>query len=123
MVAAQHGWQLELLRKKAQNDQPTWPISERRRSSRPASFPFNGEYREIVASERLACPFEFEGMPGHVLLETVTFGEHGGKTKLTATDLFDTAQDRDGMLQAGMEEGANESYDRLAELLADLKQG
>jgi len=86
-------------------------------------YAFSGEYREIVAPERLAYTFEFEGMPGHVLLETATFEERGGKTKLTATDLFDTAQDRDGMLQAGMEEGANESYDRLAELLADLKQG
>ena len=83
-------------------------------------YAFNGEYREILAPERVAYTFEFEGMPGHVLTETATFEEHDGKTKLTVTDVFDTAEDRDGMLQSGMEEGAAESQYRLAQLLADL---
>lgn len=83
-------------------------------------YAFNGEYREILAPERVVYTFEFEGMPGHVLVETVTFEERDGKTKLTATDLFATPQDRDGMLESGMEAGATESHDRLAALLADL---
>jgi hypothetical protein len=29
--------------------------------------------------------------------------------------------DRDGMIQSGMEEGVNDSYDRLEELLANMK--
>jgi len=83
-------------------------------------YAFNGEYTEIVPPERLAYTFEFEGMPGHVLLETVTFEEQGGKTKVKVLSLFDSVEDRDGMLQSGMEAGANESYDRLAELLATV---
>jgi hypothetical protein len=40
---------------------------------------------------------------------------------LTVTSRFDSVEDRDGMLQSGMETGASESYDRLAEYLATLK--
>ena len=83
-------------------------------------YAFNGEYREIAPPDRLSYTFEFEGMPGHVLLETVTFEEHDGQTKVTVTSLFRSAEDRDGMLQSGMEQGANESQDRLAELLGSM---
>ena len=83
-------------------------------------FAFNGVYREIVPPERLSYTFEFEGMPGHVLVETVTFEEQNGKTKVTVTGLYQSVEDRDGMLQSGMEEGANESYERLVELLGAL---
>lgn len=83
-------------------------------------YAFHGEYREIVPPDRLAYTFEFEGMPGHALLETVTFEEREGKTKVTVTSLFQSVEDRDGMIQSGMEAGANESADRLAELLETL---
>ena len=61
--------------------------------------------------------FEYEGIPGHVLLETVTFEDRGGKTTLTDQAVFQTVADRDGMLKSGMEEGAAETMDRLANLL------
>jgi uncharacterized protein YndB with AHSA1/START domain len=83
-------------------------------------YAFNGVYREIVPPERLSYTFEFEGMTGHVLIETLTFEEQDGKTRLTVTGLYQSVEDRDGMLQSGMEEGANESYEQLAELLATL---
>ena len=83
-----------------------------------SEFAFNGEYREIVPPERLVYTFEFEGMPGHILLETLTFEDQDGKTKLTDHALFDSVDDRDGMLNSGMEAGAAESLDRLEELLA-----
>lgn len=83
-------------------------------------YAFHGEYREIAPPKRLAYTFEFEGMPGHVLLETVTLEEHDGQTKVTVTSLFPSVEDRDGMLQSGMEQGANESQERLAELLKTM---
>ena len=83
-------------------------------------FAFNGIYREVVPPERLSYTFEFEGMPGHVLIETLTFEEQGSKTKLTVTGSFESAEDRNGMLHSGMEKGANESHERLAELLETL---
>jgi uncharacterized protein YndB with AHSA1/START domain len=88
------------------------------RDSSGKEYAFKGVYREIVPPERLVYTFEFEGMPGHVILETVTFEDLKGKTKLTATSLFQTVEDRDGMLTSGMEEGAAETMDRLEELLA-----
>ncbi|HMD67337.1 MAG TPA: SRPBCC domain-containing protein [Chitinivibrionales bacterium] len=80
-------------------------------------FAFHGVYHAVVAPARLVYTFEFEGMPGHVLLETDEFEELDGKTKCTVTTVFQSATDRDGMLVTGMEQGATESTDRFAELL------
>ena len=85
---------------------------------------FRGEYREIVPPERIVWTFEWEGMLGHVSVDTLTLDDLGdGRTKLTAHSLFDSVEDRDGMLQSGMETGAAETWDRLAELLATMTQG
>ena len=84
-------------------------------------YGFHGEYREVVPAERIVCTFEFEGMPGHVSVETLTLIEHEGKTTVTNTSVFDSVEDRDGMLQSGMEAGMRETYDRLAEYIERLK--
>ncbi len=84
-------------------------------------YGFRGEYREVVPLQRLVATFEFEPMPGHVSVETLTLVEHEGKTALTNTSVFDSVEDRDGMLQSGMEQGLRETYDRLAEYLETLK--
>jgi len=82
-------------------------------------YAFNGEYREMMPPERLVSTFEFEGVPGHIVVNTATFEELSDrKTNLTITSLFASVEDRDGMLNSGMESGANETWDRLAELLA-----
>ena len=78
---------------------------------------FRGEFREIVPPERIVWTFEWEGMPGHVSVDTLTLEEQDGKTTLTATSVFDSVEDRDGMLESGMESGAAETYDRLDEYL------
>jgi uncharacterized protein YndB with AHSA1/START domain len=79
---------------------------------------FRGVYHEMLVPERLVFTFEWEGMPGHILLETATFTERDGKTILTDSSVFQSVADRDGMLNSGMEEGTNESYQRLDTLLA-----
>ena len=79
---------------------------------------FRGTYREVTPPERIVQTFEWEGMPGHVVVETATFEDLGGRTKVTATSLFHTSEERDGMLASGMERGLTETHDRLAELLA-----
>ena len=78
---------------------------------------FRGEYREIVPPERIVQTFEYEGLPGHVSLETLTLTEQDGRTTLTGLSVFDSKEDRDGMIESGMEQGAGESMDRLAEYL------
>jgi uncharacterized protein YndB with AHSA1/START domain len=79
---------------------------------------FRGTYREVTPPERIVQTFEWEGMPGHVLVETATFEDLGGRTRVRTSSLFHTTEERDGMLESGMEGGLNESYDRLDELLA-----
>jgi uncharacterized protein YndB with AHSA1/START domain len=83
-----------------------------------AEYGFRGEIREITPPARIVQTFEFEGMPGHIALETLTLEEHEGKTRLTVRALYDSVEDRDGILQSGMEGGVRESWDRLEEYLA-----
>lgn len=83
---------------------------------------FEGRFAEVTSPERVVQTFEWDGMPGHVALETMTLEDLGdGRTRLVTTSLFMTAQDRDGMLQSGMEGGLNESYAALDRLLATLR--
>jgi uncharacterized protein YndB with AHSA1/START domain len=81
---------------------------------------FRGEVREIVPPERIVQTFEWEGLPGHISVETMQLEDLGGRTRITVTSVFDSVEDRDGMLQSGMEQGAGESYDRLEAYLQTL---
>jgi uncharacterized protein YndB with AHSA1/START domain len=84
-------------------------------------FAFHGVYHSVTAPERVIDTFEFEGMPGHVILETMTLeAQTDGTTKVTVSSVFQSVADRDGMLSSGMQEGSDESYDRLEELLARM---
>jgi uncharacterized protein YndB with AHSA1/START domain len=81
---------------------------------------FRGTYREVTPPERIVQTFEWEGMPGYVSVETATFEDLGERTRVTTTSIFHTTEERDGMLESGMERGMNETYARLDELLARL---
>lgn len=82
---------------------------------------FEGRFREVAPPKRLVQTFEWDGMPGHVLVNTVEFQDLGdGRTKVVSTSLFHSTAERDGMLKSGMEQGMNESYAALDRLLAEL---
>jgi uncharacterized protein YndB with AHSA1/START domain len=81
---------------------------------------FHGVYKTVTPPERLVDTWEWEGMPGQAALETITLEEQNGATKVTTTEEFQTAEDRDRALQE-MGEGAVESGERLAELLKKMK--
>jgi uncharacterized protein YndB with AHSA1/START domain len=78
---------------------------------------FKGVYREVTSPERIVQTFEWEGMPGHVVIETASFEALGERTRVRGVSLFHTTEERDGMLASGMEKGLSDSHDRLAELL------
>ena len=84
-------------------------------------YRFSGEFREVVEPERLVLTFTFEGMQGPPMVETHTFEAVEGGTRLTTVSRFDSVASREGMRASGMEDGARESYERLAELLASLQ--
>ncbi len=82
---------------------------------------FEGRFREVTPTSRLVQTFEWDGMPAHVITETIELEEVGaGKTRVVNTSLFHTPEERDGMLQSGMESGLNESYAALDRVLATL---
>jgi len=79
---------------------------------------FRGVYREVTPPERIVQTWEWEGLPGHVSIETAEFEDLGDRTRMIGTTLFHTTEERDGMLNSGMEKGMNETYERLDALLA-----
>jgi uncharacterized protein YndB with AHSA1/START domain len=81
---------------------------------------FRGEYREIDPPTSFTWTFEYEPMAGHVCVERYEFTEEGGKTTVLCTSTFDNKDDRDGMLQSGMEEGAEASYRALDDYLISV---
>ncbi len=81
---------------------------------------FSGEYREIAAPERLVYTERYEPIPGSDHLVTLTFTEQAGRTTLTEHLLHASRENRDGHLQSGMEEGMQQTLDRLEELVEEL---
>ncbi|MEZ5422229.1 MAG: SRPBCC family protein [Pyrinomonadaceae bacterium] len=85
-------------------------------------YVFHGVYHEVLTNERIIGTFEFDGLPekGHVILGTTRFEElPGGRSRINHQSVFQTVEDRDGMLQSGMERGVNDGYEKLDALLAE----
>lgn len=81
-------------------------------------YGFHGVYHEVLPAKELVYTFEYEGMPGHVSMETMTLEPVDGRTRVTEKIVFQSVEDRDGMVREGMEEGEKESMERLEKLLA-----
>ncbi|MEX2540566.1 MAG: SRPBCC family protein [Trueperaceae bacterium] len=82
---------------------------------------FEGRFREVTPQDRLVYTFEWDGMPGYVVIDAVDFEDLGGeRTRVVTTALFHTSEERDGMLKYGMETGLNQSYDALDALLENF---
>jgi uncharacterized protein YndB with AHSA1/START domain len=84
---------------------------------------FRGVYHGDPTREGMIFTFEWEGLPGHVAMETVRFEEQEGGTLLRQLAVFQSVEDRDGMMASGMERGVNDSMEKLAALLARLQAG
>lgn len=85
----------------------------------PAGTPygFNGVFHSVQPLERIVQTFEFDGFPGHISLESVTFEDLGGRTRVRIHSVYQSQEDRDGMVASGMERGMTEGFERLDELL------
>jgi uncharacterized protein YndB with AHSA1/START domain len=82
---------------------------------------FEGRFREVTPPERVVQTFEWDGMPGYVIINTMTLEDIGDdRTRMVTTSLFHSTEERDGMLQSGMEGGMNQSYEALDRLLARM---
>ena len=82
-------------------------------------YGFHGSFHEVRPAELIVQTFAFEGFPDGVALERCVFEDLGnGRTRLTATSLVDSFEERDAFVASGMEDGVREGYERLDELLA-----
>ncbi len=84
-------------------------------------YAFRGVFLELDPPGKIVQTFEFEPIPGHIVTDTMTLTEIEGGTLLRIVSRFECIEDRDGLLREGMEAGANETYDRLEELLATIE--
>jgi uncharacterized protein YndB with AHSA1/START domain len=82
---------------------------------------FHGEFREIVPNERLVSTEVYEGMPDGEALDTATFAEVDGRTLLTIVMQLANKEDRDAVINSGMEGGMQEAMNHLEEVAASLR--
>ena len=88
-------------------------------------YGFHGVNHDVTAPERIISTFEFEGLPesGHVILETTKFEAlPGGRTRVTTQSVFQSVEDRDGMVASGMESGVVDGHEQLDEILEELQK-
>jgi uncharacterized protein YndB with AHSA1/START domain len=84
-------------------------------------YGFHGVFHGTPTPDQMIQTFEFDGAPGHVSLEALTFEERDGRTTVRTHSVHQSVQARDAMVAGGMETGVNEGFDRLEELLAGLR--
>jgi uncharacterized protein YndB with AHSA1/START domain len=83
-------------------------------------FGFHGVFHSNDP-DNMVQTFEFEGFPGHVSLDKLALEDiGGGRTRAHIHSVYQSLEDRDGMVQAGMGDGVNEGFERLDELLAKM---
>ena len=83
---------------------------------------FHGVFHGEPSLNGIVQTFEFEGAPGNVQMDTVTFEGRGDRTIVRTNSVFQSVEARDAMVQSGMADGMSQGYERLDELLArDLK--
>jgi uncharacterized protein YndB with AHSA1/START domain len=85
-------------------------------------YGFHGVFHGTPSLDGIVQTFEWEGAPGQVSLERLTFEpvDGGNRTRIRNLAVYQSVAARDAMVESGMEEGLNEGYDRLDELLASL---
>ncbi len=84
-------------------------------------YGFHGTFH-AMSMDNMTQTFEFEGYPGHVSLDCMVLEElPNGRTRATIHSVFQSVADRDGMIQNGMETGIREGYERLDDVLEEIK--
>jgi uncharacterized protein YndB with AHSA1/START domain len=83
---------------------------------------FHGEYREIVANDRIVSTEVYEGAPGdgEGAINTITFTEMEGRTTLTVLVQCPSKDVRDAIMNSGMEAGMQDAYDLLEQVAVSL---
>ena len=81
---------------------------------------FHGVFHGPQTPDQMIQTFEFEGFPGKVSFSELRLEEQDGKTTARTHVVFMSLEDRDGMVESGMQQGVVEGYELLDELIAKL---
>jgi len=79
---------------------------------------FHGVFHAVTANERIVQTFQYDGWPNAVSLETLTFEDLGGRTRVRTHSVFPSVESRDAMIESGMEHGVRDSMSRMDKVLA-----
>jgi dihydrofolate reductase/uncharacterized protein YndB with AHSA1/START domain len=79
-------------------------------------YGFRGVFHTVTENEQIIQTFEYDGAPGLVSLESTTYEDLGGHTRLRTHSVFPSVEARDAMIAGGMEHGLTDSMDRLDEI-------
>jgi uncharacterized protein YndB with AHSA1/START domain len=87
-------------------------------------FAFHGVYHVVRNDDKgslVIQTMEFEGVPDQAAMERMELTDtEDGRTKMTVVSSFSSVEARDGMVQSGMEEGMQNTYNQLDEVLAGM---
>jgi uncharacterized protein YndB with AHSA1/START domain/dihydrofolate reductase len=83
-------------------------------------YTFRGVFHTVTPHSRIIQTFEWEGEPDVVSVDSMTYEDLGGRTRLRTQTVFPSVEARDKALENGMERGIVESMDRLEELVERL---
>ena len=81
---------------------------------------FNGEYREIAPNERIVQTEVFEPYPHAGAVETLTFEDVDGRTRVTMLVQHQLPEHRDMHINSGMEAGLQDALDLLEQVARSL---
>ena len=82
-----------------------------------SEYGFRGVFHTVEPGKLVIQTWEFDGFPGLATLETATYEDLGGRTRLTTHSVYPSVEARDGAAAAGMTHGIEDSMARLDELL------
>jgi uncharacterized protein YndB with AHSA1/START domain len=82
---------------------------------------FHGEYREIEPNERVVSTEIYEGVPNEGTVNTATFTDENGKTRVTILVQAPDKQTRDAIVESGMEDGMQDALDLLEQAAISLR--
>ena len=94
-----------------------WKYVFRGHGETPMSF--SGVFHTVQPNVLIIQTVEFNMAPGQVGLSSTAFTDlQGRRTRIAIREVYPSVEARDAALASGMNEGINEGYERLDELLA-----
>lgn len=88
-------------------------------------YEFVASFHEIAKNERVIWTFEYLGLPerGHVALEKMTFHRVDEKTtEIYTVSTYQSIEERNAMVESGMEDGWRLSIETLEKVLQTLSK-